>query len=349
MKIITCASYYGSGSSALTDLVSEYEGVKTLTDFEFRFLYDIDGVSDLEYHLCECHNRHNSGHALKRFMRLSQFNAGNRFSKRYEIYFNNQYKFFTEQYLNSLVDFSFKGWWFNDLFDKGIQYYYLMQLLNKILTKIPFGNFRILKNEITYCSHPRKEEFLKYTRQYVSSLMKAANPDNLPFLEIDQIVPSQNIKRILRYFDDEVFVFVVDRDPRDIYTLEKYYWKGTICPTDSPEDFCDWYLYTRNSGSFDDFLDSRVVKIQFEDLIFNYERTVKQIEEKTGLDSVNHNKQFMAFNPKRSIHNTQIWEKHNISNEIAIIEKHLKDYLYPFGMQKQGNISGINTKETTSF
>jgi len=28
MKIITCASYYGSGSSALTDLVSEYEGVK---------------------------------------------------------------------------------------------------------------------------------------------------------------------------------------------------------------------------------------------------------------------------------------------------------------------------------
>ena len=27
MKFISCASYYGTGSSAITDLVSEYEGV----------------------------------------------------------------------------------------------------------------------------------------------------------------------------------------------------------------------------------------------------------------------------------------------------------------------------------
>ena len=60
MKIITCASYYGSGSSALTDLVAEYENVKDLTNYEFRFLYDIDGVSDLEYHLVENHDRHNA-------------------------------------------------------------------------------------------------------------------------------------------------------------------------------------------------------------------------------------------------------------------------------------------------
>ena len=47
MKIITCASYYGSGSSALTDLVSEYDSVKDLSDFEFRILHDMDGVRDL--------------------------------------------------------------------------------------------------------------------------------------------------------------------------------------------------------------------------------------------------------------------------------------------------------------
>lgn len=349
MRIITCASYYGSGSSALTDLVSEYDGVKDLTDFEFRFLHDIDGVSDLEYHLCECHNRHNSGHALKRFMRLSQFNEGNWLSKRYESYFNGQYRSLTDEYVDKLIDFAFRGWWFNDLFDKGIRYYYLMQLLNKFLIKIPFGDLRILKKEVTYCSHPSQEDFLQYTRQYVSSLMKAANPDNLPFLEVDQIVPSQNIKRVLRYFEDEIFVFVVDRDPRDIYTLEKYYWKGTICPTDSPDAFCDWYLYTRNSGSTDNFNDTRIVKIQFEDLIFAYESTVSQIEEKTGLKSRNHKKQFLKFNPQRSVHNTQIWKKHEIKDEISSIENRLKEYLYPFEKYENKIISGIDTQEDTSF
>ena len=70
MKIITCASYYGSGSSALTDLVTEYARVKNLSEYEFRFIHDIDGIADLEYHLVNCHNRHNSGHALKRFRKL---------------------------------------------------------------------------------------------------------------------------------------------------------------------------------------------------------------------------------------------------------------------------------------
>ena len=46
MKVITCASYYGCGSSAVTDLISEYEGVKSLTNYEFRFIHDIDGISD---------------------------------------------------------------------------------------------------------------------------------------------------------------------------------------------------------------------------------------------------------------------------------------------------------------
>ena len=70
MKVITCASYYGCGSSAVTDLISEYEGVKSLTNYEFRFIHDIDGISDSEHHLIDNPNRHNSGHALKRFKKL---------------------------------------------------------------------------------------------------------------------------------------------------------------------------------------------------------------------------------------------------------------------------------------
>ena len=62
MRFISCASYYGSGSSAITDFVSEFDSVYSFTDEEFRFVQDPDGISDLEYNLVENFNRHNSGH-----------------------------------------------------------------------------------------------------------------------------------------------------------------------------------------------------------------------------------------------------------------------------------------------
>lgn len=75
MRFISCASYYGSGSSAITDFVSEFDTVYSFTDEEFRFVQDPDGVSDLEYNLVENFNRHNSGHAIKRYKKLVDFES----------------------------------------------------------------------------------------------------------------------------------------------------------------------------------------------------------------------------------------------------------------------------------
>ena len=87
MKIISCASYYGSGSSAITDLLSEYDNVYSLTDSEFRFVHDPNGSSDLEYNLVENFNRHNSGRALKLYKKKVDFYKGNFLTQRYEKFF----------------------------------------------------------------------------------------------------------------------------------------------------------------------------------------------------------------------------------------------------------------------
>ena len=60
MRFISCASYYGSGSSVITDFISEFGSVYSFSDEEFRFVQDPDGISDLEYNLVENFNRHNS-------------------------------------------------------------------------------------------------------------------------------------------------------------------------------------------------------------------------------------------------------------------------------------------------
>ena len=91
-RYISCASYYGTGSSAITDFVSEFENVYNFSSEEFRFLQDPDGISDLEFNLVESFNRHNSGHSVKRYKKLVDFYNGTVFAKKYRGFFGDKWK-----------------------------------------------------------------------------------------------------------------------------------------------------------------------------------------------------------------------------------------------------------------
>ena len=311
MKIITCASYFGSGSSAVTDLVSEYSSVHPNTEFEFRFIHDPDGISDLEYHLVENHNRECSGYALKRFIKFSRFNSGTWFNKKYERYFHGNYRKYTQEYVDKLTDFSFKGFWQYDLAAKGRFRYYFIGVFNKVFIKLKLEKPQVLPKEITYCSNPGEEKFLALTQEYVSNLMECLNEEKKPYMVIDQVVPSSNIDRCTRYFKDDIYTIVIDRDPRDIYMLCKTIWRWDhIFPHDSVETWCKWFRYVRESASKRSTSD-KVLYLQFEDFIYHYNDVKEKIEKLTGLDPKDHTLQFSRMNPKRSFHNTQIWKRNN--------------------------------------
>lgn len=334
MRIISCASYYGTGSSAITDLISEYEKVFSLTDFEFRFVQDPDGISDLEYNLLENHNRHNSGHALKRYKKLVDFYSGNMFMKKYEPFFNNQWKKISYEYINALCDFQFKGWWQYDLYDKGLMFYYRKAFMNKILKltiwrKKADKYLNVLPNEITYCSNPSEEKFYKLTRKYINSLFEIANKEKKENIMVDQLVPPTNLIRYTKYFDN-IFIFIVERDPRDIYILEKEYWKTKVIPTDSVEIFCKWYVYTRVHRKKEIFPDN-VYFLYFEDLIYKYDETVKKIESVLGFREQDHILKKKFLNPTMSIKNSRLWiNNEKYERDIEYIENNLKSYLYDY-------------------
>jgi len=351
MKIITCASFYGCGSSAITDLISEFRDVTSLGEYEFRFLHDIDGISDLEYHLVECPNRHNSGHALKRFERLSKFNAGTFFNPRYEPYFNNQYMNITKQYINNLITNKYKAQWFYDYYDKGKYQYYMIQLTNKILSKLKVNFWRPLKNEYTYETITDREYFIKTTQEYVHSLIEAANKKRSEYFMIDQLLPSSNISRCMQYIKDDLFLFVVDRDPRDLYIMGKYVWVNEhVMPVDNIENFCKWIRFTRKCGSGQEVDNTRVMKLRFEDLVYNYNDTVNQITSFIGLNTNNHINQFKKFNPKRSIVNTRSWEKYsNETENIMYIENNLSEYIYDYNAVRLNYIPGIDCTSFNTF
>ena len=336
MRFISCASYYGTGSSAITDFVSEFNNVYSFTNEEFRFIQDPDGISDLEFNLVECFNRHNSGHSLKRYKRLVDFYCGNFLGKKYSIFFGEKWKEYSYQYIHELTDFTFPGWWQYDLYDKGFFFYFRKRILNKILHMTIWRNdvdrqINTMKKEITYCSHPSEEKFLKSTRKYIESLFSSVIPDGKDIMMVDQLLPPMNLKRYLRYFNNNIKVVVVDRDPRDVFILDKYVWKDGILPNEV-ETFCKWYVYTREHRKKENLDTNEIKFIQFEDMIYQYDLTIKKLINWLGLDEKNHIKKKKIFKPSVSINNTQMWKKYlEASEEVKIIEKRLTEYLYDYG------------------
>lgn len=333
MNIITCASYHGTGSSAVTDLLEEYEKCFSLSEYEFRFVQDPEGISDLEYNLIENQHRLNSGHALKRYKRKVDFLAGNKLIRKYEKFFNNHWKEYSYEYIDELTDLSYSGYWHQDVIDKGKIFYTYKRSINKILQKTIWKdkkdvNMNELPKEIMFCSYPSENKFLECTRKYIDKLFEEANIKNEENIIVDQLVPPSNIKRYIRYFN-KIKVIIVERDPRDIYCLAKYIWKDSVIPTESVEKFCSWFRLTRKHRELEECAEDKVILIQFEDLIYKYEETVGKIEKFLGLEFKNHKMKKRKFKPNESIKNTRVWEKVKVSlSEIEYIEKELGKYLY---------------------
>jgi len=332
IMIITCASYYGTGSSAITDLVMEYDNVYGVGDYEIRIFQDIDGVRDLEYYLIENYNRHNSGHALKRFKRLVDFSAGVGFIKKYEKIFDGKFKQISYDYIDKLTDYKFKGYWHEDLREKGNCFYFRKRLLNKILSVFKRNkeiHINELPKEITLGVNLTEEEFIQYTKEYSRNLIACLNKVNAQNIVVDQLVPPNHIERYIRYFDD-LKVIVVERDPRDMYLLEREIWKGSIVPHNI-QTFCRWWLATRSHRKEENLNTEYSMLVQFEDLIYHYDETVQKIENFLGLRKEDHIGSKKYLDPEKSMKNTRLYldaKYHKYSKEIAYIEQKLGEYLY---------------------
>ena len=332
MKIITCASYYGTGSSAVTDLINECDNVHFLGDYEFRFVQDPDGICDLEYNLVLNNHRHNSGYALKRYEKNVKFLNGNWFVKKYNKFFGDEWMRLSSEYVKKLVATEYKGYWHQDVRDAGMVPYIIDRLYIKLMHSIPGvnkeRNFTLFMNNMTnYATYPG-ESFYSITKEYIDDLFTLVNTDNKEFVMVDQLVPPSNTSHYLSFFSD-IKVICVDRDPRDLYILEREYWNGTIIPHDVNQ-FCIWFRATRAHKSREVDND-QILRISFEDLIYHYTHFKDKILDFCGIAASHHVNPRTRLIPEESCRNTKLFEKHHkYDKEIRIIETELSEYLYDY-------------------
>ncbi|PSV98580.1 sulfotransferase [Photobacterium iliopiscarium] len=328
-NIITCTGYGGTGSSVVSDLFKEFDDVKSFGDFEFRFLFEPSGVRELEFGIVENNDRLVTSYYIKKFIK----NLDNMTS--YEPFFDYKFKKYALEYIEELITLEWDGCWSQDILDanvfKKIAYRIEMIVLRKILNIKEGGVIlypKIFKEKIFY-SNVDEEKFISTTKSFLNKIVENCDHENKMNIVFDQLMPPANLNSYLRYFDS-IKVVVIDRDPRDLYLLNKVEWKEKWIPSDNIHEFISWFKNIRIYKEYNKDSE-QVLRLKFEDFIYNYDKTIKQVCDFCGVDSSNHIDKKRYFDPEKSINNTHLTRKYvDFSDDIKLIEKELSQYCYAF-------------------
>ena len=326
-KIIVPMSYMGSGSSAVTDLLKEYEGINTKnSDFEYVFLYAPDGLFDLEYKLLYNNNAIRSDEAIKNFRKLMKklYHYDGWGIANYKDKISHNFMNVVESYLDSIITSKYQGIWYYH--QKPSKIAWLMRVIKRIIFK-KITKPKQVQLEMSMVS---SDDFYEKSRRFILNVIKEISYKEENIV-LDQLILPHNLNLIDNYKIEGLLPIIVSRDPRDVFVLNKYFWKPrnqeVPYPTDVKE-FCNYYKMMRENEKK---TNTSVLRLKFEDLVLNYEKTKQDIENFIGIESIHHKAKFKYFNPNISVNNLQVYNRDiDYLPEVEIIESELFEYLYNF-------------------
>jgi hypothetical protein len=347
--LLTSTGYGSSGSSAGTNILEEFDFVKSLGNNEFAFLHESDGIADLENSLREGH-RLKTGFAIKRFLKLSHKLMG---LQHYKKAFNGKFEQFAVEFIDSITKCKWDGWW-SEIFDTEN-----ISIIDKFRIEFSRAAYDLLTKPHPYSLYepdtwqpqykPRTKAyysnfaydydevfFLVQVRNFTAKLLQEENKDDkYKYILLDQAVPPISISKYACYWTNSK-TLIIDRDPRDLYAANKAIYGDGYIASDSVDQFIAWYTSTRKMRDNEDESQGYFLFLPFEGLIYNYDASIRRIADFINLPRESHIHKLKYFNPDFSIKNTRIYLQYpDLFSDINKIEKELGIYCYPFPENEQ--------------
>jgi len=325
LNYICVVGYGWSGSSACIDILKEFEGF-TDVGGEFRIAKDPYGLLDLENSLVHNWDFIRNDIAIVDFIKYCEMlsrstglfkKSGKSFSDKLNIDFMR----LVHDYIDSVISMTYYG-------DSSVHRYYLSSVklfLLKVRSK--FGKENAIK---TYYSRISEDEFVLKTQIFLDSVFNNFINNNGTVI-LDQPISPVNINNTIKYFKLSK-VIVIDRDPRDIYSnlvKNKVLIGADLKNYDSVEKYVKWHnaMRTGYNEKADSLFCSQILRLNFEDLVCNYEHSVSKIIDFLGGDVV-HDKKRKYFNPDsdRAKSNVGLWRKYPDQSVMDEIKYKLDKY-----------------------
>lgn len=365
---IAVVGFFGSGSSAITDLLKEYSGcsIALNTDergierpYEHKLLYTRGGIFETSFLLSHLNSAYTSD------IYINSFRVNMQKMYRYNfVSFGSYEKVLGKSFLNSIDKFcsdvgavKLQSGISRTEHKKSVRFSPIMALLQigaKIVYKKPIyklGKKNIMDKNPYYFAMPEQQVVQEASRDFIKRYFDMCRGNYEGILIFDQLIHAQHTSIVDYFFDDDFKAIIIRRDPRDLYCLSKYVWSKPPHGFSAPlpvdiDEFCSFWKKTTNYDMRDT---NKVLNIAFEDLIYKYDETRKKIELFLELTDHNHIAPLTYFDPNKSIRNTQIFERsEEMKEEGKRIAELLPDLLYNFPYRTEYAMNDIfeDTNET---
>jgi len=342
MKFIDLTGVGNSGKSAVGQILSEIRGIWVPHHFfEFDFIRVRGGLLDLRHAFSEDWSPVRSHAAFQAFKELiykmgsdpafwnlrGHMKTG---GTHYDRQFNGNFIQQSEKFLHSFLIGSFVAEWpFERLNDSAIK-----NLLLKVFQKV--GLRKLARKEVLLLDG---KEFDLRATEYLENLFTEIVPENCHSVVLNNGFEAFNPTPALDMIKDSKQIVVL-RDPRDIYVTGLN--AHNVDPIDSylsysdndglnksflASDGLDSFV-TRLKLYFDNLPDQkegRVLFINFEDLVLEYDRSIKLILDFLEMDQKDHISPRTYFDPENTT--LGFWKKYSKINDIKYIEDKLSNYL----------------------
>ncbi|MFQ2204725.1 sulfotransferase domain-containing protein [Aeromonas hydrophila] len=335
-QLVDLSGYMFSGKSAVSDLLREFEGIYVPSyQEEFELIRVNDGLLDLYNTLSSSWSPNRADNALRSFERVSSklactpkgieklWSVGFGYSERY---FKFDLK--TKKFIDKLKASSWKMNW-------PTEFLYMSKdevFRHKLNARVNEGcywpeiDFSLtIRNGIEQC-------ISDYLYEIFSDFYSQGNHTVVMHNALEPYSPEQGIG-----FIKNGKCIIIDRDVRDIYV-------NCIKHNDGYNDNVEVFKKISGASKIESFIerqrimritigeknDDKVLRIRFEDLVYNYEITLQKIIEFLNLEPASHNRKLDFFNPKKSINNCNSWLElpSNELTNIKKIEQSLPEYCY---------------------
>lgn len=335
---VAVTGYFRTGSSAIVDLLKEYNDVRVVPyenkSYEHSLFYHHNGLYDVCTLLSHGNTAYTSDKVISQFVtemkRLNDYNY---------VWFGSYHKQFGNKFMDLVYEFVDSIAEHRE--DRTVNHIkktrfslakLCAQVLLLIIKKKRFTNpgvWYVYDKEECYCALPDHDQLFAAAKRFTSGYFSLFNSQNENELKIfDHIIWPGQIDEFKECFEDNFKIIVVDRDPRDLYSMERHMPTGkkSHFPIEQSVFAKEWKNTVVQS-----FENKNTLRIHFEDLIYHYEETVKSIEDFLGLDSNQHSRKKQYFIPEQSIENTQVFRANKEwEEEIREIEMLIPELLYDF-------------------
>lgn len=340
MKNVAINGFGGSGSSAVIDLLREFETTNIVFGDLYEhyvFLYP-NSIFDLECKLFKNPDPSRSDEAILSFIDTQKYLYENEFTwfASYKKLCGPKYMDYVYEYVNEISIQQEQKWYYRY---KKTKFSFIKFVLQKILNILHikefkrFGYINVYDKRPGYLSYCTYEEFQKATKKFISNMFTLMGEEGKLNIYDHLLWPQQN-HYVGELFEDTK-VITVNRDPRDLFIINKYYWSQTNDDLYYPkeaEQFCKYWKNLYSNATKND----NILNVNFEELVYHTEETTHKICQFLGICDEQHIYKKKFFNPERSIKNTQTFKlKSEWQKEVEIIEKELSEYCFEFPIESQ--------------